>query len=76
VKLGQQTAATGAKIGGLFADFGTATTAAIGVANTLASRIVGESLDDQARQSRVVDRFLDEIEAQATPASAQSGASA
>jgi hypothetical protein len=37
VKLGQQTAATGAKIGGLFADFGTATTAAIGVANTLAS---------------------------------------
>jgi len=37
VKLGQQTVATGAKIGGLFADFGTATTAAIGVANTLAS---------------------------------------
>jgi len=37
VKLAQQTAATGAKIGGLFADFGTATTAAIGVANTLAS---------------------------------------
>lgn len=37
VKLGQQTVATGAKIGGLFADFGTATTAVIGVANTLAS---------------------------------------
>ena len=37
VKLAQQTAATGAKIGGLFADFGTATTAAIGLANTLAS---------------------------------------
>lgn len=37
VKLAQQTVATGAKIGGLFADFGTATTAAIGVANTLAS---------------------------------------
>lgn len=37
VKLGQQTVATGAKIGGLFADFGTGTTAAIGVANTLAS---------------------------------------
>ncbi|MBD8871360.1 hypothetical protein [Rhodanobacter sp. DHB23] len=37
VKLAQQAAATGAKIGGLFADFGTATTAAIGVANTLAS---------------------------------------
>lgn len=37
VKLGQQSVATGAKIGGLFADFGTVTTAAIGVANTLAS---------------------------------------
>lgn len=37
VKLAQQTVATGAKIGGLFADFGTATTAIIGVANTLAS---------------------------------------
>lgn len=37
VKLGQQTVATGAKVGGLFADFGTGTTAAIGVANTLAS---------------------------------------
>ena len=39
------------------------------MATTLAGRIVGESLDDQARQSRVVDRFLDEIEA-------KSGASA
>ena len=28
----------------------------------LASRIVGESLDDAARQSRVVDRFLDDLE--------------
>ncbi|MFA6231086.1 MAG: hypothetical protein WC617_13075 [Rhodanobacter sp.] len=37
VKLAQQTVATGAKIGGVFADFGTGTTAAIGVANTLAS---------------------------------------
>ncbi|WEN14484.1 hypothetical protein PY254_14800 [Rhodanobacter sp. AS-Z3] len=37
VKLAQQTVATGAKIGGLFADLGTVTTAAIGVANTLAS---------------------------------------
>jgi len=36
VKLGQQSLATGAKIGGLFADFGTATTAAIGTANALA----------------------------------------
>ncbi|MDQ1724192.1 MAG: F-type H+-transporting ATPase subunit b [Frankiaceae bacterium] len=31
----------------------------------LASRIVGESLEDQARQSRVVDRFLEEIDATA-----------
>ena len=30
----------------------------------LASRIVGESLTDQARQSRMVDRFLDGLEAQ------------
>ena len=29
----------------------------------LASKIVGEALDDQARQSRVVDRFLDDLEA-------------
>ncbi|HUP99040.1 MAG TPA: F0F1 ATP synthase subunit B [Aeromicrobium sp.] len=28
----------------------------------LASRIVGESLEDEARQRRVVDRFLDELE--------------
>jgi len=27
----------------------------------LASRIVGESLADEARQSRMVDRFLDDI---------------
>ena len=33
------------------------------LATELASRIVGESLQDQARQSRVVDRFLDELEA-------------
>lgn len=31
----------------------------------LASRIVGESLEDSARQSRVVDRFLEEIDAPA-----------
>jgi F-type H+-transporting ATPase subunit b len=29
----------------------------------LASKIVGESLDDEARQSRVVDRFLADLEA-------------
>jgi len=30
----------------------------------LASKIVGEALDDEARQSRVVDRFLTELEAE------------
>jgi len=33
------------------------------MATELASRIVGESLEDQARQSRVVERFLDELDA-------------
>lgn len=33
------------------------------LATELASKIVGESLSDVARQSRVVDRFLDELEA-------------
>ena len=32
------------------------------IATTLASKIVGESLEDQARQSRVVDRFLEDLE--------------
>ena len=32
------------------------------LATDLASRIVGESLQDEARQSRVVDRFLDDLE--------------
>jgi F-type H+-transporting ATPase subunit b len=32
------------------------------LATTLAGRIVGESLEDEARQSRVVDRFLTELE--------------
>jgi F-type H+-transporting ATPase subunit b len=35
------------------------------LATGLAGRIVGESLDDEARQSRVVDRFLAELEASA-----------
>jgi F-type H+-transporting ATPase subunit b len=35
------------------------------LATELASRIVGESLTDQVRQSRMVDRFLDSLEAQA-----------
>ena len=42
------------------------------LATGLAGRIVGESLDDEARQSRVVDRFLAELEAQ-NGTSAQSG---
>ncbi|MFL6155700.1 MAG: F0F1 ATP synthase subunit B [Marmoricola sp.] len=33
------------------------------LATELAGRIVGESLEDQARQSRVVERFLDELDA-------------
>jgi F-type H+-transporting ATPase subunit b len=33
------------------------------LATELAGRIVGESLEDEARRSRVVDRFLDELEA-------------
>jgi F-type H+-transporting ATPase subunit b len=37
----------------------------------LASKIVGESLDDEARQSRVVDRFLADLE---TSQNATSGA--
>ena len=32
------------------------------LATQLASKIVGESLEDSARQSRVVDRFLDDLE--------------
>jgi len=37
----------------------------IGVlATTLAERIVGESLADEQRRQRVIDRFLDELEAQ------------
>ena len=43
------------------------------LATDLASRIVGESLTDTARQSRMVDRFLDSIEPPATPAG-QTGA--
>jgi F-type H+-transporting ATPase subunit b len=34
-----------------------------GLATDLASKIVGESLTDDARQQRVIDGFLDELEA-------------
>jgi len=37
------------------------------LATELASRIVGESLADQARQSRMVDRFLGELEQVSSP---------
>ena len=33
------------------------------IATDLAGRVVGESLEDSARQSRIIDRFLDELEA-------------
>ena len=36
-----------------------------GLAVDLASRVVGESLTDEARQRRVVERFLDELDHQA-----------
>ena len=36
----------------------------------LASRVVGESLDEDARQRRVVDRFLEELESEQVPESA------
>jgi len=35
------------------------------LATDLAGRVVGESLEDSARQSRVVDRFLDDLEEKA-----------
>ena len=37
------------------------------LATELASRIVGESLADTARQNRMVDRFLDELEQVPSP---------
>jgi F-type H+-transporting ATPase subunit b len=43
------------------------------LATDLASRIVGESLQDSARQSRVVERFLDELEASADTTPEPSG---
>jgi F-type H+-transporting ATPase subunit b len=42
----------------------------------LASRIVGESLTDQARQSRLVDRFLDGLDSQTAGDATTSGAQA
>jgi F-type H+-transporting ATPase subunit b len=39
------------------------------LATSLAGRIVGESLDDDARQSRVVERFLADLDGQASTTS-------
>jgi F-type H+-transporting ATPase subunit b len=44
------------------------------LATDLAGRVVGESLEDTARQSRVVDRFLDELETKAERADRTQGA--
>jgi len=41
-----------------------------GLATTLASRIVGESLEDDERARRTVDRFLADLEGQSTEAPA------
>ncbi|MFF0226699.1 F0F1 ATP synthase subunit B [Streptomyces sp. NPDC004629] len=38
------------------------------LATELAGKLVGESLDDHARQSRVIDRFLDELDEKAEAA--------
>ncbi|RKN40964.1 F0F1 ATP synthase subunit B [Streptomyces hoynatensis] len=38
------------------------------LATELAGRLVGESLEDHARQSRVIDRFLDELDERARAA--------
>lgn len=44
------------------------------LATALASKIVGESLVDDARRSRVVERFLDDIEASTVAGATGSGA--
>jgi F-type H+-transporting ATPase subunit b len=44
------------------------------LATSLAGRIVGESLDDDARQSRVVERFLTDLESQGVASTNGGGA--
>lgn len=44
-----------------------------GLATELASKIVGESLADDARQSRVIDRFLDDLDSGLSAGSATDG---
>ena len=43
------------------------------LATTLAGRLVGEALEDEARQSRVVDRFLADLDASRNGVSAEAG---
>ena len=43
------------------------------LATTLAGRIVGESLDDEARQSRVIERFLADLETSGNGTGARNG---
>lgn len=40
------------------------------LATDLVGKLVGESLEDHARQSRVIDRFLDGLDEAATKAEA------
>ncbi|MEE1938757.1 F0F1 ATP synthase subunit B [Streptomyces sp. TRM 70361] len=44
------------------------------LATDLAGRLVGESLEDVARQSRTIDRFLDELESKAAASEATGAA--
>jgi F-type H+-transporting ATPase subunit b len=46
------------------------------LATGLAGRIVGESLDDEARQSRVIERFLADLETSGTTGSGTNGSGA
>ena len=46
------------------------------LATGLASRIVGESLDDEVRQSRVVERFLADLESDGAATGASNGSGA
>ena len=47
-----------------------------GLATTLAGRIVGESLEDDARARRTIDRFLADLESEAARDAGRSGATA
>ncbi|OEV05800.1 F0F1 ATP synthase subunit B [Streptomyces oceani] len=44
------------------------------LATELAGKLVGESLEDHARQSRTIDRFLDQLEEKADATAGTSGA--